>query len=151
MKNDSCSKWDLYFLDMAKLVSTKSKDPSTKCGAVIVNDRNEIVSTGYNGFSVGVLDNKERYENRDLKYKLVCHSEMNAIIFSNQRPLNCTLYLYPFSTCSNCAKYIIQSGIKRCVAPILPEDKVERWKEDMELAASLLEEAKVELNLVDYK
>lgn len=143
--------WDFYFLDLCKVISQKSKDPSTKCGSLIVNERNEIVSSGFNGFPVGVLDSKERLENRDLKYKLVCHSEINAILFANQRPINCTLYNYPMPSCLSCSKYIIQSGIKRIVSPILPLNKQERWKEDMDLANKILKEAKVDVILIDYK
>ena len=148
--NNNLSTWDLYFLDMAKFISTKSKDPSTKTGAVVVNGRNEVVGTGYNGFPIGVLDSSERYDNRDLKYKMICHCEMNAILSSNQRPLNCTLYTYPFSSCSNCAKYVIQSGIKICIAPIIPKNKETRWKEDMDFAALMFKEAGVEFKLLDY-
>ena len=72
-------KWDRRYLDIAKSVSQWSKDPSTKVGAVLVRD-NRIVSVGYNGFPEGVDDSEERYNNRELKYDLVVHAEVNAII-----------------------------------------------------------------------
>lgn len=106
--------WDEYYLGLAKQASMKSKDPSTKVGAIVVDNNNRIVSTGYNGFPVGVLEPKERWE-RPLKYEFVCHAELNALIYSGFT-LDGTLYCthYP---CSNCGKYIIQAGIKRIVIP----------------------------------
>ena len=66
-------KWDLRFIELAKLVSTWSKDPSTQTGAVIVDPNRRVVSVGYNGFPIGVDDDPERYANRDLKYKMIVH------------------------------------------------------------------------------
>lgn len=145
-------KWDLHWLNLAKFTAQSSKDPSTKTGAVIVSPKNTVVSTGYNGFAVGVEDSVERYNNRPLKYLMVCHCEMNAILFAKKDLENHTLYTYPFCSCSNCAKYVIQSGIKRCVAPVLPSGGLtDRWKEDTELAQLMFKEASVELILLDYK
>ena len=74
--------WDLFFMKMVYLVANKSKDISTKIGAVIVNDNNQIIKIGYNGFPIGVDDSiKERFE-RPLKYSYTAHAEANAIFFA---------------------------------------------------------------------
>ena len=141
MKNAS---WDVRFINLAKLVSTWSKDPSTKVGAVIVDDDNRIVSIGYNGFPKGVKDD-ERLDNRDLKYKMVLHAEENAIFHANKILEGCTIYTYPLLPCSNCAARIIQVGIKRVVS--VPFDEP-RWQENLSLSVGLLEEAGVEVSLI---
>lgn len=140
--------WDEHFLKMAELVAQKSKDPSTKTGAVIVAADRTVMSTGYNGFARGVNDDPERYANRELKYKIVCHCELNAIILAKRDLNGCTLYTHPFMSCSNCAKYVIQAGIKRCVAPPLPEHLKERWGEDTRLAEMQFQEAGVKLDIL---
>lgn len=85
-------KWDLRYLEMAKLVASWSKDPSTRTGAVIADPDNCIVATGYNGFARGVKDSRERYANRELKYKMIVHCERNAIIYARRDLTGCTLY-----------------------------------------------------------
>jgi len=137
-------KWDQRFLELAKLVSTWSKDPSTKVGAVITDDR-RIISVGYNGFPEGVLDSSERYSNREIKYKYMVHAERNALLFANTSLKNTTLYTYPFMPCSECAGMIIQSGIKRVVTLI---NTNERWKESFEITKNMFDEAGV--NLTQY-
>jgi dCMP deaminase len=134
-------KWDQRFLELAKLVSTWSKDPSTKVGAVITDDR-RIISVGYNGFPEGVLDSSERYSNREIKYKYMVHAERNALLFANTSLKNTTLYTYPFMPCSECAGMIIQSGIKRVVTLI---NTNERWKESFEITKNMFDEAGVSL------
>lgn len=142
-------KWDLRYLELAKHVASWSKDPSTQTGAVIVSPDNSIVSVGYNGFPKGVADTPDRLANRDLKYKMIVHCERNAII-SAARPLEgCTLYTYPFMSCSVCAAMVIQSGITRCVAPPIAEDKRDRWAEDMALSESMFDEAGVQLDILN--
>lgn len=131
-------KWDFRFLELAKLVSKWSKDPSTKVGAVIVDPLRRIVSLGYNGFARGVEDSEERYNNREEKYKLVVHAERNAIIFATRSLQGCTIYTYPFMPCAPCAGMIIQSGIGRVVAP---KDANPRWQEDFKLTRKMFEEA----------
>lgn len=142
------NKWDLRFLELAKLVSTWSKDPSTQTGACIVDQDRRVVSVGYNGFAKGVQDHPERYADRDLKYKLIVHCERNAILFAKRDLTGCTLYTYPFMSCSVCAGMVIQSGITRCVAPKIPDDKKERWAEDMALSEQIFREAGVEVCLL---
>lgn len=104
-------KWDLRYLTLAKLVASWSKDPSTKCGAVIVNPNNEIVSIGFNGFPKSVIDSEERLNNRQTKLQMMVHAERNALIFAKQDLHKCTIYTYPMMACSECAAMIIQAGI----------------------------------------
>lgn len=137
-------KWDLRFLEMAKMVSAWSKDPSTKCGAVIVRPDNTVCSMGYNGFPKGMSDALELYENREVKYDRVVHCEMNAVLEARERVVGYTLYTHPYLTCERCAVHMIQAGIKRVVSPVIPADKVERWKTSLEKAEAFYREAGVE-------
>ena len=126
-------KWHHYFLQIAKVVSTASKDPSTKCGAVIVDKKRRIVSTGYNGFPKGDKDFEHEYLDRELKYQKVVHAEINGILFAKCDLEGFTLYTWPLLPCTNCAKHIAQTGISLCVAPKIPKSKIERWGEDIKL------------------
>jgi dCMP deaminase len=135
--------WDHRFLDLANFISTWSKDPSTKVGAVIADKNNRIVSVGYNGFPQGIIDNN-RLEDRDTKYKIIVHGEINAILFANKSVEGCTLYTVPFEPCPRCAGLIIQSGIKRIVAP---KNINMRWEEDFKISRELFAEANI---TVDY-
>ena len=109
--------WDSYFTSMAKLVASKSKDRSTKVGCVIVGPSNEVRSTGYNGFCRGIDDNVEARHCRSEKYLWAEHAERNAIYNAARNGIrleDCTLYSTIFP-CSDCARGIIQSGIRRVV------------------------------------
>lgn len=139
------NKWDYRFLDLAELVSGWSKDPSTKVGAVISDKNNRIVSIGYNGFPQNINDDN-RLENRETKYKIIVHGEMNAILFANKSLQFCTLYTYPFMPCPRCASTIIQTGIKRVVSY---NNMPERWKDEFELSKLLFKESDVELKLYE--
>jgi len=139
--------WDSRFLDMAKLVSTWSKDPSTKVGAVIVDQNRRVVSTGYNGFPKSIMDSFDRLSNRDIKYEMIIHGEINAILFANQNLSGCTLYTYPFQPCSRCASVVVQAGITTVVS--YECDTInERWKTSFDLAKQIFEESEVELILL---
>jgi dCMP deaminase len=107
-------KWDRRFLDLADHVSQWSKDPRTKVGAVIVDQKNRVVSIGYNGFPRGVDDSDKRYDNRALKHKLVAHAERNALDNAPLMVEGCTLYV-PLMPCNECAKSIVQKGITKVV------------------------------------
>jgi len=108
------SKWDRRFLDLADHVSQWSKDPSTKVGAVIVDEKKRVVSVGYNGFPRGVVDDEERYYDRATKLLFVAHAERNALDNAPLMVEGCTMYV-PLLPCSECAKSIIQKGIARVV------------------------------------
>jgi dCMP deaminase len=138
--------WDKWFLGLATYISTASKDPSTQVGAVITDDKNRIVSMGYNGLPRGIEDSVERLDNRELKYKMIIHAERNALLFAG-RPLNgCTIYTHPFAPCTVCAGLIIQAGISRVVS--FKNDNP-RWLEDINISATLFKEAGVDFVLYD--
>ena len=113
--------WDEYFMAIAKLSSMRSKDPSTQVGACIVGHDNRILSIGYNGAPNGFDDKKFPWDREgsmlDTKYAYVCHGEMNAILNyrgSRKDLENAKIYVDLFP-CNECAKLIIQSGIKEII------------------------------------
>lgn len=110
--------WDEYFMGVAILSGKRSKDPNTKVGACIVTEEKRIVGVGYNGFPTGCSDENFSWEREgeylDTKYPYVCHAELNAILNSIKSTKNCTIYVGLFP-CNECAKAIIQSGIKEIV------------------------------------
>lgn len=136
------NKWDKNFLELAKTVSTFSKDPSTKVGAVIVDNDNRVISIGYNGFPKGIRDDN-RLDNRDLKYDMVVHAEANALLFANAPVKGCTIYTWPFQPCSRCASLIIQAGIQRVVSI---ENEETRWVSNFQLAHDMLTEARIKID-----
>jgi len=128
------SKWDVRMLQVAELVASWSKDPSTKCGAVITDQLHRIVSTGYNGLPQGVPDDDGVWNNREEKYEHVIHAEGNAIIFAGRSLRNASIYTWPLPPCSRCAAQIIQSGVLRVVAPAAGEATNGRWGESIRRA-----------------
>ena len=136
--------WDRRFLELARVVSTWSKDPSTQTGSVIVGERRRVLGLGYNGFPRGLEDSAERLENRELKYSLIAHAERNALDNTEIPVLGATIYC-TLSPCHECAKSIIQRGIKRVVAVA---ERPERWVDSLEGAAQMFKEAGVILDLV---
>ena len=111
--------WDEYFMGMAVLSSLRSKDPSTKVGAVIVNDEKKVVSIGYNGMPRHIEDEEltwNKGEGLDSKYLYVCHAELNAILNARNGSslANCTVYVTLFP-CNECTNALIQVGIKEVV------------------------------------
>lgn len=111
-------KWDIYFMGIALLSAKRSKDPNTQVGACIVNEDKKIVGVGYNGLPLGCSDEVFPWEREgdflDTKYPYVCHAELNAILNSIQSLKNCSIYVALFP-CNECAKAIIQSGIKEII------------------------------------
>lgn len=140
--------WDQKHLKLAETISLYSKDPSTKVGAVIVDELNRIVSVGYNGFPRKIEDSEERLTDRELKYKYTIHAEMNALLFAERNLEGCSIYT-TFMPCQECAKMIIQSGIARVVSFKTPEDKIERWKASFEASSEMFNEAGLTLTLCD--
>lgn len=138
-------KWDTRFLELAQNISAWSHDPSTKVGAVIATTDNRILSLGYNGFPRKVEDTINRYENRDVKHKLVCHAERNALDNAHFDVNGATLYSTLF-TCNECAKSVIQRGITRVVSPPADmEDLRFNWRE----ALLMYKEAGVRVNFIN--
>jgi dCMP deaminase len=132
--------WDQRMLQLAEHVSTWSKDPSTKVGAVITRPDHTIASVGFNGFPRGVHDTDERLENRSTKYNLVVHAEINAILHAHEPVNGYTLYVHPLFPCANCAGAIIQSGISTVVWADVPIT-FDRWDNDHVHAATMFYEA----------
>ncbi|CAM9710276.1 unnamed protein product, partial [Chrysoparadoxa australica] len=116
-KREDYIQWDDYFMAVAFLSAMRSKDPSTQVGACIVNPEKRIVGIGYNGFPTGCDDDKLPWARKadnelDTKYLYVCHAEVNAILNKNSADVKgCSMYVALFP-CNECAKLIIQSGIK---------------------------------------
>ena len=108
------SEWDEYFMEIAEVVASRSKDPSSKMGCVIVDENKRVVSLGYNGMLQGADESKMTLSERPMKYYFAIHSEMNALIFSQRDVSGCTLY-NKIATCENCLKYCLQAGITRFV------------------------------------
>lgn len=143
-------KWDKFYIDLAEFVATKlSKDPSTKVGAVLVNYEYGKEFLGYNGFPVGVNDAPERYADRELKYKMVVHAEVNAIRKAGDYARGSILYVWPsFSMppiCNDCCKLAINAGVKEIVgyAPDENNPRVKRWLESISISKTMCDEAGV--------
>ena len=111
-------KWDERYLDLAAGIAGWSKDPSRKIGAVAVGSKGNVLAQGFNGFPRGISDSPDRYEDRTRKYELVVHAEMNVIYNASYNGVSLdgsTLYVHGLPVCSDCAKGIIQVGIRRVV------------------------------------
>ena len=135
------NKWDSRWLEIAGVVSTWSKDPSTKIGAIAVKDK-RLVSTGYNGFPRGIQDYDDRWNNREEKYKYVVHAEMNCIYnanYHNQSLKGSTMYIVGLPVCHECAKGIIQAGVVRVVAEF--KDAPLKWARSTEITEKMFKEA----------
>lgn len=118
-KRDNYLSWDEYFMGIALMSALRSKDPSTQVGACIVNEKKRIVGVGYNGFPTGCSDDDLPWDRDgdflETKYPYVCHAELNAVLNSISADLNgCSIYIALFP-CNECAKVLIQSGIKEIV------------------------------------
>jgi dCMP deaminase len=139
------NKWTRRYLDIAKEVGTWSKDPSKQIGAVAVGDKGQILSQGYNGFPRGVKDTDDRYNVREEKYKYVVHGEMNCIYNACNSGVSlngATLYVTGLPVCSECAKGIIQVGIKKVVMEY-PKDIPLVWEQSVQLTKQMFLEADV--------
>lgn len=117
-KRENTLTWDEYFMGLAHLSALRSKDPNTQVGAAIIDENHRVVSVGYNGFPKGCSDDEFPWSRSggvlNSKYAFVVHAELNAILNSPRSVSGCTIYVSLFP-CNECAKAIIQSGIKRIV------------------------------------
>jgi dCMP deaminase len=149
-ENSMKNKWDERYMGLAKEVATWSKDPSSKIGAITVGSKGQVLSQGYNGFPRGVRDDlSPRWEIREFKYKFVVHAEMNAIYNATYNGVSldgATIYVHGLPCCHECAKGIIQVGVKRVVMNGDPDDP--RWKESAALAIQMFKESKVEYEFI---
>lgn len=145
-------KWKKRYLKLAKEIASWSKDPSTKVGAIIVGEKGRVISQGYNGFPRGVFDDMERYAKRDDKLKYVVHAEANAIYNAAQNgaALNgAYLFVHGLPVCNECAKAIIQVGIKHIVVSKASVDKdTPKWNKSFQLTKQMFEEASVDIEVL---
>ena len=135
-------------MQLAETVASWSKDPSTQIGAVAISEKGQVLCTGYNGFPSNIADTPTRYAFRDTKYKLVVHAEMNAIYNATYNGVGldgATIYVHGLPVCSECAKGIIQVGIKKV---IMAGEVPDRWKESWELTEKLFQETGVEYEFI---
>ena len=140
------SNWNNRFIDMARLVATWSKDPSSKVGAVIVDDKKRIVSVGFNGYPKGIPD--EYNGDREDKLRKSIHAEENAILFAKCDLSDLIIYV-THPPCSKCGTIIIQSGIKKVICLKPSDDFLERWKVDIDTSKEMFNHAGVELIYID--
>ena len=119
MKREGYISWDEYFMGVARLASMRSKDPNTQVGACIVDNEKRILSTGYNGFPTGCSDDEYPWDREgdfgDTKYPYVVHAELNAILNARGKNLSGSIIYVDLFPCNECAKAIIQAGIKEVV------------------------------------
>jgi dCMP deaminase len=139
--------WNKYFLNIAEQVKLKSKDESTQIGAVIVGMDREILSTGYNSFPRGLVDSMKERQERPLKYHFMCHAETSAIINAARIGVstkNSTLYLTCGIPCTDCARNIINAGIKTvyCYDDFPAKEK---WIEQREISLTMFFECDVQV------
>jgi deoxycytidylate deaminase len=135
IRHKTLPSWDEYFLDIAQMASSRSKDPSTKVGALIVKDK-KIIATGYNGLPRQMDDTNPKFWERPEKYVLIIHAEMNAMLqTTSEYARGSTLYTTLFP-CSDCAKTAAQYGIKEIV---YMGDDNPRFKDSFEKSKQILD------------
>lgn len=142
------SKWKKRYLDLADHVASWSKDPSRKIGAVAIGPQGQVLAQGYNGFPRGINDTFKRYDHRETKYKYVVHAEMNCIYNAADNGVSlrgADLYVTGLPTCSECAKGVIQVGIKRVY---MRADIPEAWVDSWNLTQQLFQEVGVQYELI---
>lgn len=143
IEETSQTKWDNRFMKIAKHVASWSKDPSTKCGAVLVRDDNTISSVGYNGLPKGVEDKPEYYSDRNEKYPRIIHSEWNAMQHCKDDKIDGhRVYAWPLPPCGQCTSSLLQKKIGEVVCQHPPEEQKERWNESFNLASDMLHQRK---------
>lgn len=136
--------WVKKYIELAKHIAQWSKDPSTQVGAVAVGNRGQILSQGFNGFPRGIADD-ERLQDRPTKYKYIVHAEMNCIYNATLNGVGLDgsdLFVYGLPVCSDCAKGVIQVGVKR-VFMCYPVDMDDRWKKSTDQSIDMFNEAGV--------
>ena len=144
--------WDKKYIRLAREISTWSKDPSTCIGAVAVGEKGQLLAQGYNGFPRGIEDSQERLNNRKEKYKYVVHAEMNCIYNATYNGVSLngsTIYIYGLPVCSECAKGLIQVGVKRVVSTPITDATPDKWVESTKLTKEIFEEAGVEYDFIN--
>jgi dCMP deaminase len=145
MNKERQIKWDLRFLKLAEHISSWSKDPSTKVGAVIATG-NIVVSHGYNGFPKNITDSEIHLNDRNEKYPRIIHAEVNSILNAKRDVSGYSIYCLEYP-CPSCTAIIIQSGITRIVSYAPKKDFVDRWPSG--ISSDMLNNADVSILLYD--
>jgi dCMP deaminase len=143
--------WIEYFLTIAQVVASKSKDPTTQVGCVLIGHSNDIRSTGYNGFPRMVSDDPALYRDREAKLLRVVHAEANAVAAAarNGVSLYGTTAIVTKPCCAQCAALLIQAGVVEVVQP--PPDPESKWFEQQTVAVLMLKEARVRVALLELE
>ena len=132
-------------MELTEVVASWSKDPSKKIGAVAIGSKGQVLAQGFNGFPRGIDDTDERLNDRSKKYKYVVHAEMNLIYNATFNGISLdgsTVYIHGLPLCSECAKGLIQVGVKQIVmSEHSMEDAPEKWIESCELSVAMLNES----------
>lgn len=140
-------KWTRFFLGMADYVATASKDPSTKVGAVLVDEHRRVTGIGYNGFPDSIPDDPEMLADRETKYRYTIHAEPNSVLNCSVPTRGLQMFInYP--PCSDCAKFVIQAGIVRVTTWAPTEDLMSRWASSIEASQDMFRLAGVPFEMV---
>lgn len=137
-----------WSIGLARHIALLSKDPSTKVGAVIFDQKRRIVSTGYNGFARGVHDAEYRLSTREIKYKMILHAEANALMFA-KGGLDGSTMVVTHPCCAQCASLAIQAGVKHIMWPKPDTEFKLRWFDDLRLTQEILSEAGVTVTEIE--
>ncbi len=148
-------KWNIRFMQQAQIISTWSKDPSTRVGCIIVSPERFVLSEGYNGFPHGIADTYERLHDRDLKYPRVVHAEANAVINAgrNGAKIDGGILFVTAPPCYDCAKMIIQAGIHEILYINLDNSKknVPGWREKLAISFDMFNEVGIPNKAISKK
>lgn len=144
LETEKSTDWDAYFFAIAAVVSTKSKDLSTKVGCVIVSESKQILATGFNGFPRGVLDVKKRMQ-RPEKYNWTAHAEENCIAHAarNGVRLEGSIAYVTHTPCANCTRLLIQAGVKKVMCG---PGKTKMDSKQFEVATKMFAESGVQIH-----
>jgi dCMP deaminase len=142
--------WDAYFMKHVYLAASKSKDPRTKMGAVLVKD-GVVISEGYNGFARGVKDFEDRYIDRATKYKYVVHAEVNAVLNAARRGVSTfgSVCYTQHPPCHECMKTLLQAGISEVVTHSTFPSMRAAWGDSCDIADNMRNEAGVKARVID--
>lgn len=143
-------KWDERYINLAKEVASWSKDPSRKIGAVAIGHKGQVLAQGYNGFPRGIDDNEERLNNREVKYQYVVHAEKNMIYnatFNGVSLDGSTVYVSGLPVCSECAKGLIQVGVKKIVMEEI-KDLPPIWESHFDVTKKMLDEVGISYKII---
>jgi dCMP deaminase len=143
LRQMALNEWDRRYLRIARQVSRWSKDPSTKVGAVMADNQGRVVALGYNGFPRNIEDAEAKLVIRELKYEMVVHAEVNAVLIAGRSTAGGTIYVHGAPICPRCASVLIQSGITRAVGTPPQAGTCVKWDKDGLIALDMFKEAKI--------